>query len=371
MSRAKPEVLRRKEPLRVGFLPVSDCAPIVYAQEAGLFSKHGLDVELRRETSLATIRDKVINGELDAAQAPATLPFLANLGLDSDPCACISAMVLSLQGNAITISRRLWDEGVYDAVTLREHIYRAWGRRTYTFGVVFPLSSQSFLLNRWFKAGGIRPEVEVRIVTIPPDQMFPTMKLGYLDGYCTGEPWTSIAVQAGSGVCLATSAELAPLHPEKLLMVRQSFSAGRAQEHEAMIAALLEACAFCDLPQNRPVLSEMISHPQYVNAPPESIRAGLVGPFELANSPPVAGFNLNIFHRFQANDPTDEKAAWIINGLYEMLEQKMAERRTFERAPVLKNIFRRDIFEQAKAFLADQSVQVRTEAESFVTQLGA
>src|SRR4029434_8357054 len=123
MSRVRLQILRRRDPLNVGFLAVSDCAPLVYAHEAGLFEKYDLEVQLQRETSWANIRDKVIVGELDAAHAPATLPFLANLGIESDPCACVSGLVLSLQGNAITISRQLWDEGVRDAITLREKIY--------------------------------------------------------------------------------------------------------------------------------------------------------------------------------------------------------------------------------------------------------
>src|SRR6266436_9481813 len=120
MSRSNTARLRRREPLRVGFLPVSDCAPLVVAQETGLFAKYEVEVELVREASWANVRDKVINGDLDAAQAPATLPFLANLGVESDPCACVSGLVLNLQGNAITISRRLWEEGVRDAITLRQ-----------------------------------------------------------------------------------------------------------------------------------------------------------------------------------------------------------------------------------------------------------
>src|SRR5258706_14454777 len=167
---------RRNQPLQVGFLPVSDCAPLVIARELGLFEQYELEVELRRETSWSNIRDKIIYGELDAAHAPATLPFVANLGLDSDQCACVSGLVLSLQGNAITISRQLWDEGVRDAKTMRELIYRNWRRRTFTFGIVFPYSSQYFLLRQWLKSGGIIPDIEVRIVVIPPSQMFPTLK---------------------------------------------------------------------------------------------------------------------------------------------------------------------------------------------------
>src|SRR5689334_2830088 len=164
MSRVRLPILRRRDPLRIGFLPVSDCAPLVYAYEAGVFEKYGLEVQLQRESSWANIRDKVIYGELDAAHAPATLPFLSNIGLDSDPCACVSALVLSLQGNAITISKKLWDQGVHNAETLRAHIYKHWRKRMFSFGVVFSFSSQEFLLRRWLKSAGIIPEVEIRIV---------------------------------------------------------------------------------------------------------------------------------------------------------------------------------------------------------------
>ena len=351
--------------MQVGFLAVSDCAPLVYAHEAGLFEKYGLEVQLQRETSWANIRDKVISGELDAAHAPATLPFLANLGIESDPCACVSGLVLSLQGNAITISRRLWDEGVRDAVTLREKIYQHWGKRTFTFGVVFSLSSQEILLRRWLTSAGIRPEVDVRIVSIPPAQMFPTLKLGYIDGYCVGEPWTSVAVQAGVGMCVTTSAELAPLHPERVLMVRQSFAIGRSNEHERLVAALLESCAFCDQPGNRPLLGEMLAHAHYVNAPAECVRAGLARPISSLASEPQRLQGMCIFHRYNANEPSDDKARWIIERLYELLNQDIFRAKNPGRTPVLKNVFRKDIFERGRAAMIDEFKQEETEAQGY------
>ena len=343
-------ILRRRDPLCVGFLPGTDCAPLVYAYEAGLFEKHGLEGQLQREASWANIRDKVIYGELDAAQAPATLPFLANLGIDSDPCACVSALVLSLQGNVITISRRLWEEGVRDARALRTRIYQNWGKRTFTFGVVSLLSSQEILLRRWLATAGIVPEIELRIVAVPPAQMFPTLQLGYIDGYCVGEPWASVAVQAGVGMCIATSTEIAPLHPERVLMVRQSFAAGRSEEHERMIAALLESCACCELPENRDLLGEMLAHPQYVNAPAECVRAGLVRPSGLvADTGNNSLHGVSIFNRYNANEPGDDKARWIMERLYELLQHDRFRSNQLGRTPVLKNVFRKDIFARAKA----------------------
>ncbi len=362
MSRTRLDVLRRKEPLRVGFLPVSDCAPLIYACEGGLFEKYDLDVQLQREASWASLRDKVIYGELDAAQAPATLPFLANLGLESDPCACVSALVLSLQGNAVTISQRLWEAGVRGPETLREQIYKDWGKRTYTFGVVFPYSPQEILLRRWLLSAGIKPEADVRIVPIPAAQMFPTLKLGYIDGFCVGEPWTAVAVQAGVGACLATSAEMASLHPEKVLMVRQSFAAGRNEEHERLLAALLEACAFCDLPINRPLLSDMLAHPQYVNAPADCVQAGLGGSPARSGEVAQSFTDLTVFHRHNANDPTDEKARWIMEGLYELLQKSPFKLNGLGRTPVLKNIFRRDIFERVKTGGYEQPAPALAEA---------
>ena len=356
--------------MRVGFLPVTDCAPLIYSYETGLFAKYGLEVELRRQAGWANLRDKVIYGELDAAHAPATLPFLSNIGLESDPCACVSAMVLSLQGNAITISRKLWDQGVHDAQSLREHIYKNWRRRTIRLGVVFSFSSQEFLLRQWLKTAGINPDIETRIVTVPPEQMFPTLKLGYIDGYCVGEPWNALAVQAGVGMVIATGAQLAPRHPEKVLMVRQSFAAGRADEHERLLAALLEACAFCDLPANRPMLAEMLAHSQYVNAAAECVGAGLGEALHGNAYGPVGQRGNPIFHRDNANDPSDERARWLMDGLYGLLTESEFRARNPGRAPVLKNVFRRDIFRRAKALL-DQSACANSEVQTLETALVA
>ena len=347
-------ILRRREPLRVGFMPVTDCAPLVYAQEAALFQKYDLDVTLHRETSWSGIRDKVIQGTFDAAHAPATLPFMANLGLESDPCACVSALVLNLQGNGITLSRELCDAGVSDASGLKDAICSTWGKRTYTFAVPSPYSTQYLLLRQWLMAANITPEHEVRIVIVPVDQMFPTLKLGYIDGYCAGEPWTSLAEHAEQGLCVATSAELAPLHPEKILIVRQSFAAGRSDEHERLIAALLEACTFCDNPDNREFLGGLLSHPQYVNAPPECLETGFTGPIHGANGLRRSALDLNIFYRHNANEPSDEQAAWLIQRLYEVLDQSAFARQNLPRTPMLKNIFRKDIFERARLLVDDR-----------------
>jgi ABC-type nitrate/sulfonate/bicarbonate transport system substrate-binding protein len=109
------------------------------------------------------------------------------------------------------------------------------------------------------------------------------------------------------------------MHPEKVLVVRNSFASGRPDEHERMVAALLEACQFCDQPKNRPFLVNMLSHPRYANAPEEALSAALIGPFIIRNKE-TRQLDLSIFHQQNANDPTDEKAEWILRQLYRSLD---------------------------------------------------
>lgn len=365
MSESKeslPVNWEKSRPLQVGFIPDSDCAPIIVAKESGLFEKYEVAVELRRETRWASIRDKIIHGELDAAHAPATLPFVTNLGLESDQCACVAGMVLSLQGNAITVSKELWEAGVRDGAGLRELVYKNWGRRTFTFGVVFPHSPPYFLLREWLKQGGILPGIEVRIVVVPPAQLFPTLKLGYLDGFCGGEPWTALAEESKVGHTLITSAEIAPLHPEKVLMTRRDFAYERANDHERLIAALLEACAFCDQPANHSMLGEILSQAAYVNAPFSCLQKA----FAVKSIAGLLGGS--IFHRLQANDPANSKASWIVQGLYELMEDSILPTPSMKRAPLIKNIFRRDIYQHARARVESQTQKVAAEAAIYSTE---
>ena len=227
------------------------------------------------------------------------------------------------------------------------------------------------MLRDWLASGDIDPDTQVRIVPVPPEQTYATLKLGYLDAFCGCEPWNSLAVEAGVGFCLATGAELAPLYPEKVLIVRQSFAAGRAQEHERMLAALFEACAACDLPETRSLLCDMLSHSYYVNAPAEALRASLIGPFDFGDRCLDDALDLTIFHRHDANAPTDQKAGWIIERLYKLLAKRLTPRYPAAHAVILKNIFQRDAFERAKAVALDQIAETAGEMDALSVTAGA
>jgi ABC-type nitrate/sulfonate/bicarbonate transport system substrate-binding protein len=145
--------------------------------------------------------------------------------------------------------------------------------------------------------------------------MVANLRAGNLDGFCAGEPWNTVAVQMGAGWCVASSAELAPGHPEKVLMVRRDFAEERSAEHLALVAALLEACEFCDQEQNRERLVATLARPEYVNVPTEALRRGIEGPFDFGNGLVRTVPEFNVFHRRNANEPSGERAAWVLQRL--------------------------------------------------------
>ena len=353
----KPSLAGRWSPmrpaLRLGFVPLTDCAPLVMAQELGLFRRYGLSVTLCRELGWASVRDKLVTGELAAAQAVAGMPYAVSLGLGSPPTPCVTGLVLNLHGNGITLSNELWRKGVRDAATLGELIRRTRGRRTLTFGVVSPVASHHFLLRGWLRSGGIDPEREVQIVVVPPPQMPGALRAGHLDGCCVGEPWNSIAVQSRAGWCAAASAELAPGHPEKVLVVRRDFAQHNAGEHEALIAALLDACEFCDAAENRESVLSVLARREYLGRlPAAALRPALTGEFDFGRGSTRRVRNFLVFHRQDANEPSADKAGWIMQ---QMRASGLAPAPAELTPAFARSVFRCDVFDRARALRAANS----------------
>ncbi len=289
-------------------LALTDAAPFIAAQELGLFARRHLHVELHREIGWATIRDKIIYGELDAAHAPAPMLWSIQLGLGCPPCPVLTALVTSVNGNALTLSRALWDAGVRDGATLHAHARQHRARQPLTFGVVFPFSSHHLLLRDWLQAAGFEPERDVRIVVVPPAQMFRNLNAGTLDGFCAGEPWNSVAVREGAGWCPTWSAIWRPGHVEKILLVTTQFAESRPAEHAALVRALSEAAAWCDDQSNRPRLVAMLADARYLNLPAAVIAPTLQGQFDCGHGRIEPAPDFHVFHRDGATVPALAKA---------------------------------------------------------------
>jgi NitT/TauT family transport system ATP-binding protein len=298
-------------PVRIGFIPLVDCAPLLVAQHLDLFRKHGICVELSCEVGWATIREKLLYGQVDAAHAIAGLGLAMRLGLSTPPCEVVAPFVFNLHGNAITLSRDLWNRGVRDAATLKKLI-RSTSSRRLTFGMVSRYASHHFLLRRWLASGGIDVEQSVRIVALPPTQMAANLASGLIDGYCAGEPWNSVAVEKGIGWIAATSEQLAPRHPEKVLLMNGSFLKGHQDQAAALVAALLEASTFCDTQENRPQVLQILAESGYFTGLEKALSNSLIGPLDLGTGGRMNAENFHIFHRRDANIPTRERGHWLL-----------------------------------------------------------
>jgi ABC-type nitrate/sulfonate/bicarbonate transport system substrate-binding protein len=331
--------------LRVGFIPLTDAAPLIVAKEEGLFQKRGLQVELSRELGWATIRDKIIFRELDASHAVAPMVVSAVLGLGCLPTPCLTACVLNAHGNAITLSTALWKRGVRDAVSLRAEIIRTRHERLFVLGVVFAHSAQNIILRDWLRAAQIDPDKDVRIVVVPPPQLHRNLAAGTLDGYCVGEPWNTLAVREKTGWIAATSSDLAPGHPEKILMVREDFSVSRSEEHLALVAGVLEAARLCGDPGYHATLIKLLSRPEYLNQSPRVLAPALNGPLALGAD--LGTRDTADYIRFsadEANVPRPVRAQWLVDGL---VRHGLIPKGTVLPPNLTRRVFRSDLHAQA------------------------
>jgi len=315
-----------KARLTLGFVPLTDCAPLVVAKEKGLFRRHGLEVELSRESSWANVRDKLCMGMLDGAQMLAGVPLFAMAGGETRCAPLVTALSLDLNGNAVTVSTQLHAEMVAtgvpgidtpqgSAMALREVI--AHGRRTgakpLTFATVFPVSSHNYLLRYWMASAGIDPDRDVRLTVVPPPQMVNYLRAGVIAGYCVGEPWNAHAVSAGLGRTLITSYDIWNNHPEKVFAVTRPWAQAHPNAHQALLVALLEAAAWLDRPEHRLEACELLAQGRYVNAPVDVLRMSMTGTFQFAqDEPPAARPDFNVFQRHAATFPWRSHALWTL-----------------------------------------------------------
>ncbi|MBL1209673.1 nitrate ABC transporter ATP-binding protein [Geminocystis sp. GBBB08] len=301
--------------LDIGFIPLSDCAPLIVAKEKGFFAQHGLEqVNLVREPSWQELARGIAEKRLDAAQMVAGMPLSMTLGAGGKPSIpMITSMVLSRNGNAITLSKELQEMGVTNLEELKEVIAKT-PDKVHTFGIVHPASMHNLLLRYWLASGGIDPDQDVSLAVIPPPQMVANLKAGNIDGYCVGEPWNSRAVQNDLGFVIATDLDIWAGHPEKVLGVKEEWVEKHPQTHLALVKALIEACEYCDDRRNREEIVELLARPEYLNVEAKYIRPGLVDPYNYGTKTESL-LRFNQFYVDQANSPGRVEGLWILTQL--------------------------------------------------------
>jgi len=301
--------------LKVGFIPIIDCAAIVMAEELGAYERQGLEVEIRREVSWANVRDKLALGVLDASHILAPLPLALTLGIDSVSVPMINAMTLEVNGNALTLSQSLWREmedvapqfvgdgrAPLDARAVAAVVRKraASGAPPLVLASVFPYSVQNYMLRLWLSSGGLDPDRDVRLTVVPPPHTVAHLSGGVIDGYCVGEPWNQQSEALGIGRIALTGPDIWRGMPEKVLGTTEAWAERHPNTLKALIKALIEACLWLDEPSNRAEAARILSSPRYLNTPAEVISRTLDLP----------GFH--VFQRDAANFPWRSHADWFL-----------------------------------------------------------
>jgi len=263
--------------IHVGFIPLTDCAPLVMAAAKGFDRKHGIELVLTRESSWAAVRDKLVTGVLDAAHALYGLVYGVQMGIGGLRQDMSVLMTLNRNGQAITLANRLHDLGVTDGASLARHINES-GRR-HTFAQTFPTGTHAMWLYYWLASHGIHPFRDINNVVVPPHQMAGHMAVGNLDGFCAGEPWNALAIKERAGYTVATSQDIWPEHPEKVLACGRAFADTRPDQARALVMAVLEAARYLDTPQGRSEAAQLLAGEGYINVPVDLIEGRLQGQY--------------------------------------------------------------------------------------------
>lgn len=261
-----------QRPLRLGFIPLIDCAPLVAAVRLQLDRQHGLHLQLHRQASWAAIRDKLLTGELDAAHALTGLVHGVQSGIGGVQADLSILLTLNRNGQGIVLSPPL-----AQALGAGQSLSQAFAglRRPPVLAQTFPTGTHAMWLYYWLAARGVSPLHAIRSVAMPPPQMADALARGELDGYCAGEPWAQQAETLQVGRRVVASGEIWPDHPEKVLACRRDFAIREPEIAVALTATLLEACRWLDEPGNRNQAAAWLAEPEVIGLPVADITACL------------------------------------------------------------------------------------------------
>lgn len=302
--------------VKLGFIPLTDCAPLVAAKELGLFQKYGVNVELSKEASWANIRDKVLNGELDGAHCLFGMPFSVYTGVGGKAGSEMKiAMVLNNNGQGITLSKDFCGlVGFKEVGKVAGAVKNVQSRKEVTFAMTFPGGTHDIWLRNWMAAAGINQKA-VGIITIPPPQMVANMKVDNMEGYCVGEPWNGVAAAQNVGFTHIASQDLWKHHPEKALVVNSQFASGRKEDLKNVMKAVLEASQWLDNLSNRKKAAGWLTKPYYVNAALPVIEARLLGSNDLGCDLGVQKYRddyMTFFNKGFVNAPRKAHGMWFL-----------------------------------------------------------
>ena len=350
-----------KEQLTIGFVPLTDSAPLVIAKSQGFFAEQGLQVRLEKQNSWATLRDKLHEGILDAAQMLAPMPLASSMGLGCYPTPIITPFVLSLNGNAITLSDALYQELLQvnelddaalplSAGLLRKVIEqrKAAGAARIRFANVFPYSCHNYQLLDWLESGGISSK-EVDILTVPPVNMVGFLETGEIDAFCVGGPWNAKAVRSGIGLTALTSFDIWENMPEKVLGISKKFAEQNSKTVTALCCAVERACHWLEATPNRFEAARFLSSSDYLDAPLDVIAPSLIG--SCLTHRDAAPRHVEFYNQFYSRPGQHVNKPFVTSGEW-LLEKMMMVGQVPESAKgsiSVADVFREDLYESVSS----------------------
>ena len=265
-----------KKEVKIGFIPLTDCASVVMASVLGFDKTYGVTIVPNKEASWAGVRDKLVNGELDFAHVLYGLIYGVHLGTAGPKKDMAVLMNLNNNGQAITLSKALADKGAVDGPSLAKLM--ASDKREYTFAGTFPTGTQAMWMHYWLAAAGINPLSGAKLITVPPPQMVANMRVGNMDGFCVGEPWNHRAIMDGIGITANTTQDIWKDHPEKVLGTTAEFVKKYPNTTRAVMMAVLEASQWIDASlSNKMKMAETVAQKAYINTSVDAINQRILG----------------------------------------------------------------------------------------------
>ena len=301
-----------KKEVRIGFIPLTDCASVVMASVLGFDRKYGVKIMLSKEASWAGVRDKLVNGELDMSHVLYGLVYGVHVGVGGPKKDMAVLMGLNHNGQAITLSRALADKGAVDGPSLAKVMARE--KREYTFAGTFPTSTHTMWLNYWLAASGIDPVKDAKVIVVPPPQMVANMRVGNMDGFCVGEPWNQRAIIDRIGVTAITTQDIWKDHPEKVLGTRAEFVKANPNTCRAVMMAVLEAGKWIDASlSNKMKMADTVAEKSYINTGVDAINQRILGRYENGMGKSWDDPNhMKFFNDGQVNFPYLSDGMWFL-----------------------------------------------------------
>ncbi|MGE0666236.1 MAG: CmpA/NrtA family ABC transporter substrate-binding protein [Sphingomonadales bacterium] len=376
---AKPLPVEKDE-LTLGFIKLTDMAPLAVAYELGYFEEEGLYVKLEPQANWKVLLDRVLTGELDGAHMLAGQPIGASIGYGTKGDV-ITAFSMDLNGNGITVSNDVW-QAMKKHVPMKDgkpvHPIKAdalkpvikqfqAGGKQFKMGMVFPVSTHNYELRYWLAAGGINPGyyapgdisgqigAEAYLSVTPPPQMPATMEAGTISGYCVGEPWNQQAVFKGIGVPVVTDYEIWKDNPEKVFGVTKAWSDKNPNTHLALVKAMIRAAIWLDANNNanRKKAVEYLARPEYVGADAAVIANSMTGTFEYEKGDKRPMPEFNVFFRRNATYPYYSDAIWYLTQMRRWGQIAEAKPDSWY-VDTAKKVYRPDIYLKAAKLLVDE-----------------